>query len=137
MSVDNIPWAEYRIGTTMPPIWLNDNEAIFPIHGIQIIDDKYVYSIGMARLLRGEGGELSVDNVSQKSIINPDSFAGEFDSDEIELHSERRVVYCCGGVPIYSDSGELEQLKLYVNVGDKRTVEVTVSVTGIIKSWQR
>jgi hypothetical protein len=133
----DIPWIEHRIGTTMPPIWLNENEAIFPIHGIQRVDGKFVYSIGSARLLRGEDGKLSVDNISQEPIINPNSFAGRFNGDDVELHGERRVVYCCGGIPIYNDSGELERLKLYVNVGDKRTVEVTMSVAEMIKHWRK
>jgi len=133
----DIPWIEYRIGMTMPPIWLNENEAIFPIHGIQRVNGKFVYSIGSARLLRGEDGKLSVDNISQKPIINPDSFVGRLNNNDAELHGERRVVYCCGGIPIYNDSGDLERLKLYVNVGDKRTVEVTTSVAEMIKDWRK
>jgi len=133
----DIPWIEYRIGMTMPPIWLNENEAIFPIHGIQRVNGKFVYSIGSARLLRGEDGKLSVDNISQEPIINPDSFVGRLNNNDAELHGERRVVYCCGGIPIYNDSGELERLKLYVNVGDKRTVEVTTSVAEMIKDWRK
>lgn len=136
-SKNKPPWGEYKIGTTMPPVWLNKNEAFLPIHGIKIVDGKYVYSIGTARLVRDEDGTLSVDNISQEPIIDPDLFNGMFGSDEIELHSERRVVYCCGGIPVCNDSGELEHLKMYVNVGDKRTVEVTVSTDKIIKSWQR
>lgn len=134
---NSISWAEHRIGTTMPPVWLNKNEAFLPIHGIKIVDGKYIYSIGTARLVRDEDGTLSVDNISQEPIIDPDLFNGMFGSDEIELHSERRVVYCCGGIPICNDSGELEHLKMYVNVGDKRTVEVTISMGRIIKGWQR
>jgi hypothetical protein len=133
----DIPWAEWRVGTTMPPIWLNENEAVFPIHGIKLVDGKYVYSIGTSRLLRDENGTLSVDNISQESIIDPDLFVGMFSDDEVELHEERRVVYCCGGVPIHDDSGKLENLKLYVNVGDKRTVEVTVAMAKLIEDWQR
>jgi len=59
-----------------------------------------------------------------------------FSNDDTELHSERRVVYCCGGVPVSNDSGEFEHLKMYVNVGDKRTVEVTIAMGRIIKGWQ-
>lgn len=133
----DIPWGEYKMGTTMPPIWINKNEAVFIIHGIKIINNKYVYSIGTARMLRDDEGNLSVDNVSQKSIINPDSFVGNLNSDEVELHGERRVVYCCGGIPITGKDGELDHIKLYVNVGDKRTVEVTVSASKIINNWDR
>lgn len=136
-SKDIPPWAEWRAGTTMPPVWLNENEAVFPIHGIKIVDGKYVYSIGTSRLKRDEDGTLSIDNISREPIIDPDLFVGMFNDDEVELHPERRVVYCCGGVPIYDDSGKLENLKLYVNVGDKRTVEVTVAVAKLIEGWQR
>jgi len=132
----DIAWAEWRMGTTMPPIWINDNEAIFPIHGINIVDGKYVYSIGSARLVKDENGILSVDNISSEALIDPDSFAGMYGSDEVELHSERRVVYCCGGIPIKDAAGELERLKLYVNVGDKRTVEVVVSVAALTRGWK-
>ena len=131
----NVPsWGEYKIGTTMPPIWLNKNEALLPIHGIKIVDSKYVYSIGTARLVRDEDGTLSVDNISQEPIIHPDLFAGRLKSKE--LHRNRRVVYCCGGKPKYYDNGKPKNLIMYINVGDERTVEVTVSMEKIIKSWQ-
>jgi hypothetical protein len=133
----NIAWAEYRAGTTIPPIWLNRNEAFFLIHGINIINGKYVYSIGSSRLFKEDNGILSVDNISTESLIHPDSFVDKSDSNEVELHRERRVVYCCGGTPEYSDTGELRSLKLYINVGDKRTAEVTVSVDKLIRKWQR
>lgn len=131
----DIAWAEWRIGTTMPPIWLNDHEAIFPIHGINKVADKYVYSIGSARLLKDENGILSVDNIISESLINPDLFADMYDGNDVELHSERRVVYCCGGIPVKDANGELERLKLYVNVGDRRTVEVTVPIAALTKGW--
>ena len=133
----DIPWAEFRIGTTVPPIWLNENEAIFPIHGSTLVNGKYVYSIGTTRLLRDKDGNLSVDNISQESVINPDLFDGMFDGDKVELHPERRVVYCCGGIPTYDNSGKYNNLKLYVNVGDKRTVEVTMSMAEMVKNWDR
>lgn len=131
----NIPWAEWRIGTTLPPVWINDKEAIFPIHGINKVANKYVYSIGSARLVKDENGVLSVDNISSENLINPDLFTEMYDSDEVELHSERRVVYCCGGIPIKGTDGELNRLKLYVNVGDRRTVEVTLSLAALTKGW--
>jgi hypothetical protein len=131
----DIPWAEWRIGTTMPPVWLNETEAVFPIHGINLVDGRYVYSIGSARLLKGDDGLLSVDNISHEPIIDPDLFVEMFDGDEAELHGERRVVYCCGGIPIYDNSGKLESLRLYVNVGDKRTVEVTISAAKLTEGW--
>lgn len=132
---DNISWAEWRIGTTMPPVWLNANEAIFPIHGINIVDGRFDYSIGTSRLRKDENGILTVDNISQEPIIHPDLFVGMFDKDGVELHGERRVVYWCGGIPVYNDSGELQYLKGYINVGDKRTVEVTLSVDKLTEGW--
>lgn len=134
---NDISWGQWRVGTTMPPIWINKNEAIFPIHGITIEDGKFVYSIGMSRLTRGKNGELSVDNISQKPVIHPDLFAGHYNEDDVELHKERRVVYCCGGLPVYDDNNELSGLKMYVNVGDKRTVEATVDICDLIEGWQK
>jgi len=92
---------------------------------------------GTTRLLRDKDGNLSVDNISQESVINPDLFDGMFDGDKVELHPERRVVYCCGGIPTYDNSGKYNNLKLYVNVGDKRTVEVTMSMAEMVKNWDR
>ncbi len=131
----DIPWASWRIGTTIPPIWLDDNQAIFPIHGITIVDEKYIYSIGGARLHKDSEGILSIDNISQKSLIDPDTFVGIIDDDDVELHSERRVVYCCGGIAVKAETGEIDSLKLFVNVGDKRTVEVTVPIDQLTRDW--
>ena len=133
---EDIPWARFRVGTTIPPLWLNESQAIMPIHGITMEGDTYVYSIGSARLLRDETGRLSIDNISQDPLIDPDMFAGMFDGDDIELHADRRVVYSCGGIPVFDEAGELEKLKLYVNVGDTRTVEVTLPAAKLMENWQ-
>src|SRR3989344_2024044 len=46
----DLPWALWRIGTAMSPIWINETEALFIVHGITIKNingvDKYVYSLG-------------------------------------------------------------------------------------------
>jgi len=121
----DLPWASWRIGTTMPPIWITPTEALFIIHGISIqkIDGKdiYVYSIGKAKLIR-ENDKFRVV-VGRDPILTPNDF---FDTNSVplveELHPEtRRVVYSCGGV-IKKNTPDI--LSLYVNVGDRTTFEV-------------
>lgn len=126
----NLPWASWRIGTTMPPIWITPNEALFIIHGISLktINGKkiYVYSIGRAKLIK-EKNKFTVE-VAKDPIITPDDFIDEQKQPlVIELHPEkRRVVYSCGGV-IKRNSPDL--LSLYVNVGDRTTFEVEFSLS--------
>lgn len=125
----NLSWAKWRIGTTMPPIWLTPNEALFIIHGItmQTIDgvEKYVYSIGRAKLIR-KGTEFKLF-VAPEPIITPDDFKSSEGLPLVEeLHPEfRRVVYSCGGIIKRSNT---KMLSLYVNVGDRATFEVEFSV---------
>ena len=130
----DLPWANWRIGTTMPPIWLTPNEALFIIHGISIqnIDgkDKYIYSIGKAKLIRRNDAYEVI--VGREPILTPDDF---LDTNGIplveELHPEsRRVVYSCGGV-IKNNAPEI--LSLYVNVGDRTTFEVEFSLPELKK----
>jgi predicted GH43/DUF377 family glycosyl hydrolase len=125
----NLPWARWRIGTTMSPIWLNDHEALFIVHGIsrRIVKGvkKYVYSIGRAKLTRHNS--IFTVKLFPDPIITPDNFVDE-DGQPIvpELHPElRRVVYSCGG--IIKKKAE-DTLSLYVNVGDRTTFEVEFSL---------
>jgi predicted GH43/DUF377 family glycosyl hydrolase len=134
-KIANIPfprdlsWAKWRIGTTMPPIWLNEHEALFIIHGIslQVIDgkEKYIYSLGRAKLTRKDN-VFSV-TVAPDPILVPDDFTNADGSPMVsELHPDiRRVVYSCGGI-IKKD--QPETLFLYVNVGDRTTFEVGFSL---------
>jgi predicted GH43/DUF377 family glycosyl hydrolase len=125
----DLTWAKWRIGTTMPPIWLNDKEALFIIHGITIekIDgvDKYIYSIGRAKLSRTEDG-FSIE-VAPEPILVPNTFVDNMGKALIEeLHPDiRRVVYSCGGI---IKKGTAGVLTLYVNVGDRTTFEVEFSM---------
>lgn len=125
----NLPWAQWRIGTAMPPIWLNDREALFIIHGITIETirglKKYVYSLGRAKLTRN-GNQYTV-KVAKEPILTPDSFINEKGRPLVkELHPRlRRVVYSCGGI-IKKHAHDL--LSLYVNVGDRTTFEVEFSL---------
>lgn len=125
----NIPWATWRIGTTMPPLWLSPTEALFIIHGISMQTiggkEKYIYSIGRAKLTRNENKYSVV--ISPEPILTPDDF---LDQDGVplveELHPElRRVVYSCGGV---IKKQAQDKLSLYVNVGDRTTFEVEFSI---------
>jgi len=129
----DLSWANWRIGTTMPPIWLTPNEALFIIHGIslQTINGKetHVYSIGRAKLIRQKNKFKVI--VAKDPILTPDDF---LDANGLplvkELHSDKRVVYSCGGV-IKKNSPDT--LSLYVNVGDKATFEVALSLSELKK----
>jgi len=130
----DLPWAMWRVGTTMPPIWLNSNEALFIIHGItlQTIDgkQKYIYSIGRAKLIR-QKNEFKV-TVAPEPILTPDNFLNNDGLPLIEeLHpQDRRVVYSCGGI---IKTGKQDSLSLYVNVGDRTTFEVEFSLDELKK----
>lgn len=121
----DLDWASWRIGTTMPPIWISPTEALFIIHGIAIQNingaNKYVYSIGRAKLTKTASG-FEV-NVARDPILTPDDFLDESGHPLVEeLHPElRRVVYSCGGI-IKKHTPDM--LSLYVNVGDRATFEV-------------
>ena len=124
----NLYWAKWRIGTTMPPIWINETEALFIIHGITIQKikgiRKYVYSIGRAKLTRNNN-KFKV-KVAEEPIITPDSFIKADGMPLVtELHSHRRVVYSCGGI---IKKGNKDSLSLFVNVGDMTTFEVVLSM---------
>ncbi len=130
----DLPWASWRIGTTMPPIWLSHTEALFIIHGISkhIVDGKefYMYSIGRAKLIRNHNSFQVI--VSPEPILVPDDFLDEKGEPLVaELHPElRRVVYSCGGI-IKKESPDT--LSLYVNVGDRTTFEVDFSLEELKK----
>ncbi len=121
----NLPWAQWKMGTAMPPIWINPYEALFIIHGITIQNisgiEKFVYSIGRAKLTR-HGNTFNAE-VAPEPILTPDNFLKE---DVNELHPElRRVVYSCGGI-IKKNNQDI--LNMYVNVGDRTTFEVQFSM---------
>ncbi len=125
----DLPWANWKIGTTMPPIWLSRQEALFIIHGVSIqkIDgqEKYIYSIGRAKLTR-KNNKFKV-TVAPEPILTPDNFLDREGKPLIEeLHPElKRVVYSCGGI---IKKQMQDTLSLYVNVGDRATFEVELSL---------
>lgn len=130
----NLQWASWRMGTAMPPIWITPNEALFIIHGISLQNingkEKYIYSIGRAKLIRKKNKFKVI--VAKEPILTPDDF---LDSKGLplveELHPEiRRVVYSCGGV-IKKNTPDI--LSLYVNVGDRTTFEVELSLPELKK----
>jgi hypothetical protein len=126
----NLPWALWKVGTAMPPIWFTPFEALFIIHGItkQNVDgkEKYIYSIGRAKLIRRKNKFQVV--VAPDSILTSDDFLNPEGSPLVkELHPEyRRVVYSCGGV---INKNKQDSLSLYVNVGDRATFEVEFSLS--------
>lgn len=121
----DLPWAKWRIGTTMPPIWLNKEEALFIVHGITVANingvDKFVYSIGRAKLTRKNDKFEAI--IAPEPILTPDDFMTKDGQPLVpELHSNlRRVVYSCGGIIKRNNKNSLF---LYVNVGDRTTFEV-------------
>ena len=129
----DIQWASWRIGTAVPPIWLTATEAIFIIHGIQLqmINgiQTYVYSIGKAKLTRNK--DKFTVTVGKDPIITPDDFLDSNGNPLVqELHVDKKVVYSCGGV-IHEDNPDV--LSLYVNVGDRTTFEVELSISELKK----
>ena len=151
---DQIPdWGTRRMGTTMPPTWLNSSEAVILLHGIkmeanetrrwklprrtEVGNSRYIYSIGSARLFFGEDEKLSIDNISPEAHLTPDSFGQIFPGEQVELRpEERRAVYLCGGVAV-SKNTVPRFIRTYPNVGDTRTVEATFSVASIMANWRK
>lgn len=130
----DLEWAKWRMGTTMPPLWITPDEALFIVHGIskQIVNgsEKYIYAIGRAKLTR-KNGKFSV-KVAPDPILTPENFLDENGNPLVtELHPElRRVVYSCGGV---IKKSQPDTLSLFVNVGDKTTFEVEFSMEELKK----
>lgn len=126
----NLPWAQWRIGTTMPPIWITETEALFIIHGITIEQDgdsqKYIYSIGRAKLTKLD--DRYTVTVAPDPILTPFDFEKPDGTPLVpELHPEsRRVVYSCGGLIKRNNA---DTFVMYVNVGDRATFEVDFSLT--------
>lgn len=129
----DIEWASWRIGTTMSPIWINNTEALMIIHGIQIKDDKYVYSLGRAKLT-AQSDTFTVQ-LDPEPLLTPDDFLYPDGTPMVqELHPHlRRVVYACGGVVKKIDHEEV--LNLYVNVGDRQTIEVPLLLSTLKAGW--
>lgn len=113
------PWAEYKIGTTFPPIWQNQERGLMFLHGISVKDGIYDYALTPALLNRHNGGYRVT--MADKPIITSNQLQ-ENGHDSQELHPNRRAVYLCGAV----QNGE--QLELYVDSGDTKTVRVTNSL---------
>jgi predicted GH43/DUF377 family glycosyl hydrolase len=127
---NNLPWAKLRIGTAMPPLWLDGEKALMIFHGISVVDGKNIYSLGRAGLKKSNG-TFSI-NVISEPIITPDFFLDKEGKPLVkELHPElRRVVYCCGGILKPKDP---KTLILFVNVGDFATFLVEYSLDELTK----
>jgi hypothetical protein len=126
------PWATFRIGTTIPPVWLNPREGIFPLHGITIDGNaKDVYSIGAARLTRAKDGRLSIDNISQEPLVSPNLFNGT-----VERNPQKRALYCVGRELINDSDGNFQKLVMLVSAGDTKTFRVTLPKELLTQGWQ-
>jgi hypothetical protein len=132
-------WAMDKMGTTMPPIWLNNNEALFLIHGFTRIDDRPQYMIGSARLFKDENGKYSIDNISAEPLLTPQGLTKElFPGRNVQLHEEERdAMYMCGGVVEKDENGKPKFIKGLVSIGDMITIETTITVEGITDQWVR
>jgi predicted GH43/DUF377 family glycosyl hydrolase len=120
----SLPWAQFRIGTGMPPLWITEMRALMIFHGISIIDGKYIYSLGRAMLFK-ENGKYRI-KVDPNPIITPDYFLDAKGKPLVpELHPHRRVVYCCGGVLKPTNK---KNLILFINVGDMNTFLVETPI---------
>lgn len=115
---EDLPWATYKIGTAMPPIWINDQEALMIFHGIKIEGGILIYHLGRSRFSKNNGHfQLKVD---YHPLLTPDHFLDAQGQPLVEeLHPERRVVYLCGGT-LNRLQGE-KFLSLYPNVADRQT----------------
>lgn len=151
----NIPWARYKIGTAAPPVWLNENEAFFEIHGInktidgEIVDPdstdprvKYKYALGTARLFRtkDDDGNYSfrVDNISIEPVLTSESFPDLGDDRQVELHPEiRQALYNCSAESFYDDSGQLVRREWIPSQGDMRLWDAMIAAGEIIAGWDR
>jgi predicted GH43/DUF377 family glycosyl hydrolase len=128
----NLAWAQWKIGTTMPPIWITENDALFIFHGITKQKTKegeqFIYSIGRAKLTKVD--DKYTVTVSEDPILTPDDFLDAKGKPLVkELHPKlRRVVYSCGGL---IKKGSPNILSVYVNVGDRTTFEVDFDLNEI------
>ncbi|KKQ75672.1 MAG: hypothetical protein US96_C0007G0020 [Candidatus Woesebacteria bacterium GW2011_GWB1_38_5b] len=111
----NLPWAQFRFGTALPPIWINESKALFLVHGITKANGVYVYSIGKGILEKN--GSCYLLTIEPQPFIAPDGLT-ELNVEEFHP-GERRVVYCCGGIL------KGNKLSLYINIGDNATFEFT------------
>ena len=141
LTLDPVPsWASHKIGTTMPPIWITENEALFFLHGVSKIGDMYHYALGRAKLVRN-GTSFRISHVDPRPFLIPDDLAETAKTLGIgERHQFRRVVYCCGGIippsGIVRGFGKQNQeLSLFVNIGDSQTVEVMYPLAELTKGW--
>lgn len=123
----DLPWAREKTGTTMPPIWVNENEALLIFHGLTRDESgRYIYSIGRAKLVKDAAGKLKIAAYDREPILTPDNFVdAEGKPLARELHDERRALYACGGIIEKNDLGQ-EILRYFVNVGDTETIEVQI-----------
>ena len=129
-------WGAYRMGSTMPPVWLNETDAILIVHGITYDQGMYRYTIGSARLHRDEDGVFSIDNVSPNPHLTPEMSADLFPGEQVELHPElRQALYATGGIVHRDDTGNPHEIELFPNVGDTRTISASLSVAGIVRTW--
>lgn len=130
-------WGEDTMGTTMPPVWLNEREALFFVHGFKKINGKPKYAIGSARLFINDSGEYEIDNVSESPLLTTEMLESLFPGVQVQLHpEEREALYMCGGVVAYDKDNQPETVHAYPSIGDSETVKAVFDVNVITSSWK-
>jgi len=124
---DNLEWAAWKTGAGAPPIWINENQGIFLIHGISIRENKYIYNIGVSLLERRD--QVFSIKVYTDPIITGSELRSKVRVRELRPKL-REVVYVCGAL---IDIKRKDLLHLYVNVGDRATLDVVLSLDELKK----
>ena len=133
-------WTQWRMGTAAGLFWLDDKQAILPIHGINkesssaYPEGTFDYSLGVALIEKDKSGQLHVVKVAKKPLIVP----GQLDHLIGERFPYRRIVYSCG-IWLEEDPKKLRNanvpvFNLLVTKGDKGTVLVKKTKTEVIDS---
>ncbi len=124
---DSLEWAFWRIGTTSPPIWINEQDALMFFHGISIIDGVYVYAIGRAIIHKDSNWTISLRKIDSKPFLQQSDFMVDGQDPIRELHSERKAMYMCG------HTVDFGVVSMYPSLGDTETKEVETTLKDLIE----
>lgn len=124
VDVPRVVWGNWKIGTSSPPIWISKNLALMFLAGLNIVDGKYIYTIGKA-YLEYKNNKYTIKDIDRLPFITRKTFEGYGIR---ELHPEdREVVYMCGS--ILGNNGEID---MYINVGDRTTFLVSAKLSDFL-----
>ncbi len=125
ISIPGTSWGKWKIGASTPPIWLTRRKALLFLIGINLVNRKYVYSMGRA-FLEKINGEFRIFHIDPEPFITRETFVG-FSVRELHPH-QRKVVYMCGAVV-----NNNKTVDLYVNVGDRHTFVVSAKLDDLAR----